>query len=63
MSENLKAAAYSAGLSDRDKRKIRPFVEDLLNKMNIETLQIKLIKFSLVLIIILIFVSIMSFLI
>lgn len=46
---------------DRDKRKIRPFIEDLLNQMNIETLQTKLIKASLIFIVILIFINIMSF--
>lgn len=37
---------------DRDKRKIRPFVEDLLRKMNIETLQTKLLKLSVIMLIV-----------
>lgn len=46
---------------DRDKRKIRPYVEDLLNQMSIETLQTKLIKASLIFIVVLIFINIISF--
>jgi hypothetical protein len=46
---------------DRDKRKIRPYVEDLLSTMDIETKQVKLIRTNTILIFWLLFLSLFSF--
>lgn len=46
---------------DRDKRKIRPFVEDLLSTMNIETKQVKIMRINTILIACLLFFGLLSF--
>lgn len=46
---------------DRDKRKVRPYVEDLLSTMDIETKQVKLIRTNTVFIFVLLFLSLFSF--
>lgn len=46
---------------DRDKRKVRPYVEDLLSTMDIETKQVKLIRTNTILIFVLLFLSLFSF--
>lgn len=45
---------------DNDKKKIRPYLEDLLRKMNIETLQTKLTKLMIVISIISLFMIFVS---
>jgi len=42
---------------DKDKRTIRPYVEDMLRQMNIETLQIKLLKMLSILVTMLLFIT------
>lgn len=48
---------------DRDKRKIRPYVEDLLRQMNIETLMTKLMKISILVVFLCLALSLFSLLI